>query len=95
MKISVFVLVSVAILFFSSNGSASLFSEEKIEWPKVPARVQHTIASHLHGGKIEEIEKKSKKKTITVYEAKITKPDGDQVEIKVEEDGTLVEFEDD
>ncbi|SET02082.1 hypothetical protein SAMN05216326_10977 [Nitrosomonas marina] len=95
MKISVFVFVSVTILFFSSNGSASLFSEEKIEWAKVPARVQHTIAAHLQGGKIEEIEKKSKKKTITVYEATITNPGGDKVEIKVEEDGTLVEFEDD
>ena len=48
------------------------------------------------GGKVEEIEKETKSKdgkTITVYEAEVKKPDGKKVEIKVGEDGKLIELE--
>ncbi|GJL75767.1 MAG TPA: hypothetical protein PKM20_08780 [Nitrosomonas sp.] len=95
MNIRTLALVLTMTLFFVTTSSASLFGEEKIEWSQVPVKVQHAIAAHLQGGKIDEIEKESKKKTITVYEAKITKPDGNKIEIKVEEDGTLIELEDD
>ncbi|SFK15850.1 hypothetical protein SAMN05216302_1001169 [Nitrosomonas aestuarii] len=95
MNIRTLALVLTMTLFFATKSFASLFEEETIEWSQVPVKVQHTIAVQLQGGKIEEIGKELKKKTITVYEAKITKPDGNKIEIKVEEDGTLIEFEDD
>ena len=49
------------------------------------------------GGKIEEIEKETETKdgkTVTVYEAEVKKPGGEKVEIKVDEDGRLIELKD-
>ena len=49
------------------------------------------------GGKIEEIEKETETKdgkSVTVYEAKIKKPDGKEFEIEVGEDGKLIKIDD-
>ncbi|MCO6428989.1 PepSY domain-containing protein [Nitrosomonas communis] len=86
------ILVSVVPLFFATSGFAS---EEKVEWSQVPEKVQKTITQHLQGGTIEEIEKETEKKYGIVYEADVKKPDGKKIEIKVKEDGTLIEVEDD
>ncbi len=95
MNIRILTLILTMTLIFATSSFASLFGEEKVEWSQVPVKVQETITEHLQGGKIVEIEKETKKKTITVCEAKVKKPDGKKIEIKVEEDGTLFELEED
>lgn len=79
--------------------AASSFAgkEEKVQWSQVPAAVQKTITKHARGGKIEEIEKETETKdgkSVTVYEAKIKKPDGKEFEIEVGEDGKLIKIDD-
>lgn len=74
--------------------SAFAEKEEKIRWSQLPVAVQKTITDNAGGGKIEEIEKETKTKdgkTVTVYEAEVKKPGGEKVEIKVGEDGRLIE----
>lgn len=94
MNAKIRILAALITLFFASSGFAGLFDEEKVEWSQVPEKVQQTINQHLQGGTIEKIEKETKKKKIIVYEAYVKKPDGKKIEIKVEEDGTLLEIED-
>ena len=88
------ILISLVILLFATSSLASSSNEEKVEWSQVPEKVQQTITKHAHGGTIEKIEKEIEKKKVTVYEAYVKKPDGKKIEIKVEEDGTLIEVED-
>ena len=74
--------------------SAFAEKEEKVRWSQLPGAVQKTIMDNAGDGKIEEIERETKTKdgvTITVYEAEVKKPDGEKVEIKVGEDGRLIE----
>lgn len=74
--------------------SAFAEKEEKVRWSQLPGAVQKTITDNAGDGKIEEIERETKTKdgvTITVYEAEVKKPDGEKVEIKVGEDGRLIE----
>ncbi|MCW5602843.1 PepSY domain-containing protein [Nitrosomonas sp.] len=94
MKIKLNVIITLIALFLSTSSFAGLFDEEKVEWSQVPEKVQQTINQHLQGGTIEKIEKETKKKKVIVYEAYVKKPDGKKIEIKVEEDGTLIEIED-
>ena len=94
MKIKLNVIITLIALFLSTSSFAGLFDEEKVEWSQVPEKVQQTINQHLQGGTIEKIEKETKKKKVIVYVAYVKKPDGKKIEIKVEEDGTLIEIED-
>ena len=76
--------------------SALAGKEEKVQWSELPTAVQKTITDNAGGGKVEEIEKETKSKdgkTIIVYEAEVKKPGGKKVEIKVGEDGKLIELE--
>jgi len=73
---------------------------EEVKWADVPANVQKTISKHMGGGEIEEIKKETRTtdgKSLTIYEAKVRKPgpSGKKIEIEVDEDGKLVELEDD
>ena len=95
MSIKIRALVSLMTLLFATPSSASLFGDEKVEWYQVPEKVQQTITQHSQGGTIDKIEKETMKKKVIVYEVEVTKPDGKKIEIKVEEDGTLIELEDD
>ena len=95
MTIKIRALVSLMTLLFATSSFASLFGDEKVEWSQVPEEVQQTITQHSQGGTIEKIEKETKKKKVIVYEAEVRKPDGKKIEIKVEEDGTLIELEND
>jgi hypothetical protein len=90
----------LVVLPFAMAYAASGFAgkEEKIYWTGVPAVVQKTIKENAGGGKIEEIEKEREiknGKTVTVYEAKVRKPDGNKIEIEVGEDGKLIKIEKD
>jgi uncharacterized membrane protein YkoI len=55
----------------------------------MPAAVQKTIQDKLGGGTITETTKEMKKGK-TVYQAHVKKSGGQEVEIKVAEDGTLI-----
>lgn len=95
MNTKVRILVLLATLLFVTSSFAGLFDDEKVEWSQVPEKVQQTITQHLQDGTIEKIEKETKNKKVIIYEAEVRKPDGKKIEIKVEEDGTLIEIEDD
>src|SRR5574340_1030473 len=93
-KTLLIVALPVAMAFAASSFAGE--KEEKIQWSSVPAAVQKTITENSGGGKVEEIEKETKMKhgkSVTVYEAKGKKSDGKEVEIKVGEDGKLMEVE--
>jgi len=98
MKTKTFLLLALPVaLAFVVSGCESE-NEEIIQWSSLPPVVQETITENAGDGKIEEIEKETKTKNgkpITVYEVEIKKPDGKEVEIKVGEDGKLIEIEDD
>ena len=85
------ILLSAAMVIATS---AFAEKEEKVRWSQLPGAVQKAITDNAGDGKIEEIERETKTKdgvTITVYEAEVKKPDGEKVEIKVGEDGRLIE----
>jgi|SRR5690348_407050 len=89
------ILLSAAMVIATS---AYAGKEEKVRWSQLPPAVQKAIMDNAGDGKVEEIEKETKTKdgkTITVYEAEVKKPSGKKIEIKVDQDGTLVELKDD
>jgi hypothetical protein len=72
----------------------------EIKWSQVPAVAQKTISQNMGEGKIDEIKKKTRTisgKSVTIYEVQARKPDpgGKKFEIEVDEDGKLIELEDD
>src|SRR5690349_18580374 len=93
--------VAWAILPLSMALAASGFAgkSEELKWADVPANVQKTISQHMHGGDIEEIKKETRTidgKSRVIYETKVRKPgpSGKILEIEVDENGKLVELED-
>ncbi|HVW63877.1 MAG TPA: hypothetical protein VHB01_02595 [Nitrosospira sp.] len=95
------VVLPTAMVFATSAFAGKL---ERIPWADVPPAVQKTITDNAGGGKIEEIEKETDTqkvrilhfdgtKTVTVYEAEVEKPDGDEIEIRVRDDGKLIKIE--
>jgi len=88
------ILLSAAMVIATS---AYAEKEEKVRWSQLPSAVQKTMTDNAGDGKIEEIEKETKTKdgkVVTVYEAEVKKPGGKKVEIKVAEDGRLIELKD-
>lgn len=94
MNIKTHVFASLMLLIFATPSYASLFGDEKVDWSQVPAKAQQTIKEHSQDGEIEKIEIE-KEKDVTIYEATVKKPDGTDIEIKVNENGTLIELETD
>lgn len=102
MKTKLFMSVVLpATIVFATSAFAE--KEERIPWTDVPPAVQKTITDHAGGGKIEEIQKETKTqhvrilhfdsdKIVTVYEAEVEKPDGKEIEIRVDEDGKLIKI---
>lgn len=94
-------IIALAALPLVMVYAASGFAEEakELKWSEVPAKVQKTISEHMQGGKIEEIKKETRitaGKSMTIYEAKVRKPgpSGKMIEIEADEDGKLIELED-
>lgn len=89
--VAIFLPVALAL-------STLAFADEKVQWSDVPAAAQKTITENSGQGAIEEIEKETEmisgKKT-TIYEADVRQPDGKKIEIKVSEDGKLIEIDKD
>jgi hypothetical protein len=95
-------VIALAVLPLVMTYAASGFTGEakELKWSEVPAKVQKTISEHMEGGQIEEIKKETRitaGKSMTIYEAKVRKPgpSGKKIEIEVDEDGKLIELEDD
>lgn len=88
------ILLSAAMVIATS---AYAERDEKVRWAQLPAAVQKTITDNAGGGKVEEIDKETRTKdgkTVTTYGAEVNKPGGKKVEIKVAEDGRLIELKD-
>jgi len=93
-KVFLLLVLPITMAYAASSFAGK---EEKVEWSQVPVAVQKTITEHAGGGKIEEIEKETESKggkSVTVYEAKVKKPDGKKFEIEVGEDGKLIKIDD-
>ncbi|SDW70428.1 PepSY domain-containing protein [Nitrosomonas communis] len=93
MNVKNLTLLSLLTLLFATSSFAGLF-DEKVEMSQVPEKVQQAITQNAQGGTIQKVEKGTMKKKVVIYEATVKKPDGKEIEIKVEEDGTLVKMED-
>ena len=78
----------------SSHPDVAGLVNKKVQWSDVPTVVQKTITENAGGGEIQEIGKENKLigGTITpIYEAGVRKTDGSKIDIKVDEDGNLIE----
>jgi hypothetical protein len=64
-------------------------NKQKVALTDMPPAVQKTIQDNLAGGKITETAKETKEGK-TYYEAEVQKGGGEKVEIKVAEDGKLI-----
>ena len=64
-------------------------NRQKVALTDLPPAVQKTIQDNLGGGAITETAKETKDGK-TYYEAEVKKPGGEKVEIKVAEDGKLI-----
>jgi uncharacterized membrane protein YkoI len=76
----------VGVVFAEKEGKEN---EQKIALTDMPAAVQKTIQDNLGGGTVTETAKETEKGK-TVYQAHVKKSGGEEVEIKVAEDGKLI-----
>ncbi|ARO88803.1 hypothetical protein EBAPG3_014065 [Nitrosospira lacus] len=98
MKTKIFALIALPLVMAYAAPSFAGKGEE-IKWSQVPTIVQKTFSENMGGGKIEEITKETRTidgKSVTLYEAKVRKPgpSGKKIEIEVDENGKLIELED-
>ena len=92
MNVKILTLVSLMTLFFITSGFARVL-DDNVPLSQAPEKAQQTFKENTQNGMIENVEKRTMKKEITVYKAKVIKPDGKTIEITAEEDGTLVNIE--
>jgi uncharacterized membrane protein YkoI len=64
-------------------------NKQKVAMTDLPSRVQKTIQDNLAGGTVTEIAEGTKDGK-TFYEAQVQKSGGEKIEIKVAEDGKLI-----
>jgi uncharacterized membrane protein YkoI len=64
-------------------------NKQKVAMTDLPPAVQKTIQDNLAGGTVSEITKETKDGK-TYYEAQVQKSEGEKVEIKVAEDGSII-----
>jgi uncharacterized membrane protein YkoI len=81
-----------ALLYAGADGEENEHKDEnkqKVAMTELPAPVQKTIQDNLRGGTVTETARETEGGR-TYYEADVRKSGGEQVEIKVTEDGTLI-----
>ena len=89
------IIVATAILGITTTaglvyaGDEENQTKQKVEIRDLPAAVQKTIEDNVGGGTVTEAAKETKGDK-TYYEAQVRKSGGEEVEIKVAEDGTLI-----
>jgi uncharacterized membrane protein YkoI len=82
-------IIGAALAGVVYAGKEGKENEQKIALTEMPAAVQKTIQDNLGGGTITETAKEMEKGK-TVYQAHVKKSGGEEVEIKVAEDGKLI-----
>ena len=86
-------LLALAIgLILAISGCTEGKKEVTLQFADCPAAVQKTIMDHANGVQFPQVEKETKKDGRVVYEAKGKNADGKKIEIKVADDGSLIEF---
>ncbi|MBN2376289.1 MAG: PepSY-like domain-containing protein [Sedimentisphaerales bacterium] len=92
-RLGLFGVLGVAILALSVVAGTELLSQddEEVSLDAVPAAVKATILEEADGAEVKEVEKEVEDGKV-VYEADIV-VDGQEVEVKVAEDGTLLSRE--
>ena len=91
-RLGIFGVLGVAILALSVVAGTELLSqEEEVSLDEVPAAVKATILKEADGAEIEKVEREIEDGKV-VYEAEFM-VDGQEIEIEVAEDGTLLSRE--
>lgn len=90
------IIVAIALIIGLGSIGALVYggadkdeNKQMVAMADLPPAVQKTIQDNLGGGTITETAKESKNGK-TYYEAEVKKPGGEKVEIKVAEDGKLI-----
>ncbi|SDZ01856.1 hypothetical protein [Nitrosomonas sp. Nm33] len=91
MNIKILILSSLMILLFVTSSLARVL-DDNVPLFQVPEKVRQTIKEYTQDGMIENVEKRTMKKKVIVYDAEVRKPNGEAIEITIEEDGTFVEI---
>jgi uncharacterized membrane protein YkoI len=91
MKSRITLTVAMIATICLSSLAIAKESEDKVSLSDCPAAVQATIQSNLAGGQIQEIEKETTKDGTVIYEAEVKLADGKKVDVKVSEDGKLLD----
>ncbi len=89
MNVKILTLASLMTLFFVTSGFTRVL-DDNVPLSQVPEKVKQTIKEYTQDGMIENVEKRTMKKKVIVYEVEARKPDGEAIVITVEEDGTFV-----
>ena len=82
-------LGAIGALLYGGEDQEENEHKQKVAMTELPAAVQKTIQDNLAGGTVAETAKVTEEGR-TYYEAEVRKSGGEQVEIKVAEDGSLV-----
>ena len=92
-RLTLAVLLTFAMLISLAIVSAVCGEDEEVAFEELPAAVQQTLQNELDGGTIQEIEKEIEDGQ-TTYEAEVL-IDGEEWDIEIAEDGTLISKEKD
>lgn len=92
MKNKIMILLSIFAFSFAPL-SYSGFLDKTVELSTLPPIVQEAINRYAEDGKIESIEEEKSKGELTIYEVEVKKPDGQELEFKIDENGKLIELE--
>ena len=91
------IIAAIAVIIGVSSIGALVYAgmdkeenEHKLAMTELPVAVQKTIQDNLGGGTVTQTEKETKDGK-TYYEAEVQKSGGEKVEIKVAEDGKLID----
>ena len=82
-------LGAIGALLYGGEDQEENEHKQKVAMTELPAAVQKTIQDNLGGGTVTETAKETEGGK-TYYDAEVGKSDGEKVEIKVAEDGTLI-----
>ena len=85
----IFALTAFGVQTYAANEESE--PKQKLTLSELPDPVQKTIQNNLAGGTIVEVAKEARDGE-TYYEALVQKPGGERMEIKVAQDGKLIDI---
>lgn len=92
MKNKLMILAAIFAFSFTSVSFSGLL-DKKVELSTLPPIVQEAINRYAEDGKIESIEEERSKGDLAIYEVEVKKPDGSELEFKIDGNGKLIELE--